>query len=842
MKWLCPIDMEEVHCRVSRCRAHASGSWLLRHHTFQAWLRSQHQAFWVSGSPGSGKTVLGTVVIDDLRHRTDQCPKHTCAFFFCDKSDENNQSAVRVLATIIAQVLAQMQEIPEYVQAAYSTAGRYGRQRLSTSDQPTLILEHLALSLERLYIVIDGLDENKEAAIVLENIDYLVRNTTSTQFILLSRKMPNVKGQMRNFHKLELSSDLVSVDIHDHISRELSDLPADDPEMLGHIFKRLCQAANGSFLWSSLMMKSLKSATSPHEMTEILSDIPIGLDKTYTAIINRIAQETPRRRAVIRKTLHAICCSARPLRWSELQNILAFEKSHAYFVDSRKPFKSAVLELEGSLFEYTPATDQFRLTHLSVREFLLSSPDDHDFDESAKSFFIEETEGQLQLAEICLAYQSRCYSNAPSGMEPETDGLLEYSTLFWCHHVCQSKYSLELQGWIKDFLGCTIACQSWILRFLNWQPSTFPLQYLMKLQKSLSEWFAQNPDVCVSSGLLDWIQHIPQTLLFDVGPALLFPDRNNRDDSSPHNRLQRQISHFEKLTVMRDLSREYTMRGTIADGERWLMEALETQRRRHGYSHISSAWLLNSLGIIYDQQQRVSLSARTQESALAIQSSVLGPNHFETIWTVNELGRIYRHSEDFAQSESMHQRALAVLRSELHPQDLQIAWTLNTLGRTYRKQRRFDEAVVLLDQALEIRNSVLGKLHPHTLWTTMDKAACYLEQGRLLESVDLYRKALEGRETTLGLKHADTFWAVNNLGRALENVGQIRAAKDLQERAFKGQAELLGSNHSHTIWSREALERLNSSVDRRRVECEGVCKRVTEGQRKDGPLGPSASD
>ena len=614
---------------------------------------------------------------------------------------------------------------------------------------------------------------------------------------------------MSNFHRMDLTPELVSVDINNHIYGELSDLPIDDPDTLDHIFGSLSQAANGSFLWSSLMMKSLKSATSPHEINEILSDIPIGLDKTYTTIINKIAQETPRRRAIIRKALHAICCSARPLRWCELQTILAFERSHACFMDSRKPFKSAILELEGSLFEYTPATDQFRLTHMSVREFLLSPPDDHEINESAESLFIEEAEGQLHLAEVCLAYQSRHDSEAPSGKGLGSQPLLEYSTLFWCHHVCQSKYSLELKGSIKDFLARTTASQSWILQFLTWHPSIFPLQYLMKLQTSLSEWFSQGSGIFVDSDLVDWIQHIPQTFLFDAEPSFPHSDSNNHTDSSPPNRMRRQISHFEKLTVMRDLSREYTMRGTLANGERWLKELLETRRRRHGCSHISTAWLMNGLGLIYDQQHRVSLSARTQESALAIQSSALGPDHFETIWTVKELGRIYRHSNDLAQSESMHQRALAVLSSVLDPHDLQIAWTLNTLGRTYRKQRRFDEAIVLLDQAFEIRSSVLGQLHPHTLWTSMDKAACYLEQGRLQDSVDLYRKALKSRETVLGLRHADTFWAMNNLGRALESVGQIQAAKNLQDRAFQGQTELLGSDHPHTIWSREACAKLN---------------------------------
>ena len=250
----------------------------------------------------------------------------------------------------------------------------------------------------------------------------------------------------------------------------------------------------------------------------------------------------------------------------------------------------------------------------------------------------------------------------------------------------------------------------------------------MKIQNVLGEWIAQGQRGPFGDGLFDWIQDIAQILLCDAKPIFGEQSSMGYGDLSLLQRLIPPITHFEKLMVVRDLSREYNMRGTLANGERWLTNALDNQRIRRGFSHISTAWLMDSLGIIYDQQQRTFLSAQTQESALAIQTSVLGPNHLETIWTVNELGRIYRHLNDLDKAELMHQRALAVLRNVLHPQNLQIAWTFNTLARTYRKQRHFNEAIALYDQALDIQRVVLGELHPHTLWATMDKAACYLDQ------------------------------------------------------------------------------------------------------------------
>ena len=39
MKWLSPMDMEEIRSRESQRRTQPSGEWLLRHKVFQGWLR-----------------------------------------------------------------------------------------------------------------------------------------------------------------------------------------------------------------------------------------------------------------------------------------------------------------------------------------------------------------------------------------------------------------------------------------------------------------------------------------------------------------------------------------------------------------------------------------------------------------------------------------------------------------------------------------------------------------------------------------------------------------------------------------------------------------------------------
>ena len=57
LKWLNPgfsISQEDVLSR----RHPGTGSWLLEHETFKAWVKHTGSILWCPGIPGAGKTVL----------------------------------------------------------------------------------------------------------------------------------------------------------------------------------------------------------------------------------------------------------------------------------------------------------------------------------------------------------------------------------------------------------------------------------------------------------------------------------------------------------------------------------------------------------------------------------------------------------------------------------------------------------------------------------------------------------------------------------------------------------------------------------------------------------------
>ena len=811
MKWLSPIDMEDALYRESRRRTGPCGRWLLSHEYFTNWLHGSDRLLWLSGPPGSGKSVLSTVIIETMKHQTPNPANEAAVYFFCDKADENYHSSTTVLSTLIAQVLAQTKSIPDNLRTSYDISQLYGRTRISPSDQPAKILKDLASTLGKLLIVIDGVDEFSEPSCIAETFKTLTEDTTGTRTLFASRDIESLRTTFCNTSRIHLTPAIVKEDIDNYLLKELGKIALEDENTRAQLYVKVSNGSNGMFLWASLMIQSLKSASSTAELLEILSELPIGLDTLYGTALSKIAKGPPNRCSLAERVLQWICCAARPLHWYELQIALAFDQSSLDFVENKRPFKSAVLELTGCLFEYSSHRDLFRLLHLSVREFLVSCSETQPVHEGARRLFVHKKSAHLDIARTCIAYQLNSGASTPSKTHAQNFPLAEYSTRFWCHHVCNAPYSADLHGLIDSFLSDPLRRQGWIKAFLFWEPSTFPLQHLIKLQRLLREWMSLSQECSIQNDILDWIRDIPTTLL-------------STDDSESDERIAKgdnldslempanPMSFFEKLMVIRDLSREYTMTGTISAGERWLTDLLAMQRKAYGPSHISTAWLMNALGIMYDQRQDAALSARTQELALEIQTTTLGSDHMETVWTMNELGRIYRHLGEFDKAESMHLQALRVLRKTLQPEDLQIAWTLNTLARTYHRQGRFDEAIRMHEEALTSRRDALGELHPHTLWTTMDKAACYRAQGSLAESLALYEKAMEGRKTVLGLKHADTLWAMNDYGLVLADLGLSESAIAIQKQALIYQEEMLGPDHKHTLWTKRIVAGLSETL------------------------------
>ncbi|KAF3933487.1 hypothetical protein ABW19_dt0206929 [Dactylella cylindrospora] len=803
MNWVSNSDPAVDFVREASRRVKSSGQWLLRTPAFLDWsTSSDNRILRIVGCPGSGKTVLSTTIVEHLqkpgKEYQDGSSYSYTAFFYCSES-EQKQDTASILTSIIKQILAQFDGIPDCVMECFERSRKNGRSTLSVGDNPKRLLKDIARLIgkySKLYLVIDGLDELSDREGAVDTIREITDSMPNIYTVLLSREISEVT-RLSSYPIIKLDSVNMGSDINSYLQEQLDKLQDGDETMVfpPDVYDMLSKKANGMFLWASLMVKSLKDASSLDDALDTIASVPGDLDKFYSLVMTRILENSPPKiQNLARRIIVLMCGASRPLKWAELECML--NTNDELDPQIKVEYKSTILRACSPLIEYLRGTDVFRFAHASVREFFLNA-NANNSELLETGFVVNEVEAHTAVAGVCLNYLLRTDTGFRRRDEEANSPLLEYASTFWGFHIVRSTYSERLAGKMHDYLSEKSRRMTWIARQLFRESSGFPLQHLIKTQKELHHWDVGDKTATHKDERLDWIQ--------DVGRAMVEIDTADQDPAAEKS----QITYFEKLMVIRDLSREYTIRQRLDEAEKWMTDALHQKQQDQGMDHISTVWLLSSLGIIYDQQQRVELSAETHERALAIQERYLGSEHLETVWTINELGRVYRHLGRYDKAVAMHLRALNILKILLPEDDLQIAWTLNTLARAQRKQGSIKDSLECHRQAIEIQTKSLGEDHPHILWATADIGRCYRDLEDLEKSAEFHRKCLEGRKRVLGLDHPDTLWAMNDLGLVLSQSGQVKEAMMLHQQALEGQIKLLGETHAHTVWSRREIDKIS---------------------------------
>jgi tetratricopeptide (TPR) repeat protein len=583
-----------------------------------------------------------------------------------------------------------------------------------------------------------------------------------------------------------------------------------DSELEKQIGHKLQIGSHGMFLWTSRMIQSLQLSTTSREVYTTLSRMPTGLSGHYKNDLLRLASKGPQYCEIFIHASRWLLCSVRPLSTTELRAALAIDLVHSSFDASRKPFWGVIQDVLSPFFVSEPGDDILRPVHPSAADFILDAASIPSTDGALRQFHVDNEYGHQVIAQECLLLLTTAFSYDQIVNNAINENLTRYACLHWPEHIIRSTFDNSVQQSVTSLLVSEYR-RHWIFHFLIWQRNLFPLQKLFYLQSRLQVWLKLAPDMDMES-YLDWGSDVA-TILLDISqthPHSQFQGHARSGSGSVTG--MEKLSHFERMMVLRDLSRHLTATKRLLFGIDLFEGVLHKRQKDRSAPPLEITWLLNVLGILYDQQDRVEKATRTQEEALGILEREGCYASSELIWTKNELGRMYRHQGRLKDAVRMHTDVLAVLEKNTPDKttNLEIAWTLSTLARVYRKQRRFEEAILNTTQGLEIRRLLLGKNHPHCLWLLGDIAQCHHEKGDYDVAVQYHRDAYDGRRKVLGPEHPDTLWTMNNSSVVLAKMGAEHKAEalQLQRHAWESQCRVLGPEHPHTKWTAGMLDAL----------------------------------
>ncbi|KAL4886207.1 hypothetical protein BJY04DRAFT_213739 [Aspergillus karnatakaensis] len=465
--WLGAADAASDHeTYIKYHRSHPeSGNWLLNDRLIRTWCDSTLTStpfLWMTGIPGAGKTFLASLLVEKI---TKAIPAPGCiVFFYCKHDDAGRNSFISIARSLIGQLSrCNKSLLPHLYQCA--TESEVGTL---TSIGAAEDLLGLALrSIQRVYIVLDGIDEcppNQSRKIITwfqQQVESINNDSGDARCIFVSQDDQVCNKLLKNTPTLRISQDNNVDDIRAYCSllsqAWIHDFRISDQHRKD-VVDFIVANASGMFLFAKLVMRNLKRQVSREGFLKEsgLKLLPKGLKEAYGRIISGILEtENDIHASYARKLLGWIVCAKRSLSWYEIQGAVSIDlEANTIDYENRKLSVDSK-QLLGSLVELR--TDgRVELIHTIAKFYLLD-----------QGHVLEKQEA-FELCQLCLGYL--CHPSVSQNLTTQTlrnyvsqgyYAFLDYAVTYWVYHledcltyIHDSRQDIlrSLKGYLSNFL------------------------------------------------------------------------------------------------------------------------------------------------------------------------------------------------------------------------------------------------------------------------------------------------------------------------------------------------------------------------------------------------------
>ena len=207
LEWLTPVNYALVqHDFITRLQEE-TGQWLLDSAEFHAWLGAvaNKQMLFCPGIPGAGKTMLTSIIVDDLNTRFENDSSVGIAYLYCNYKRSHEQKFEDLLLNLLKQLAQRCLVTPDGVQELYNKYKARSDRPLSKDLSETL--QSVISSFSKVFIIIDALDECQvndecQTRFISEFLDLQSKRGANT--FATSRFIPEIISRFRGGPSLEI--------------------------------------------------------------------------------------------------------------------------------------------------------------------------------------------------------------------------------------------------------------------------------------------------------------------------------------------------------------------------------------------------------------------------------------------------------------------------------------------------------------------------------------------------------------------------------------------------------------------------------------------------------------
>ncbi|CAM1511169.1 Fc.00g086820.m01.CDS01 [Cosmosporella sp. VM-42] len=461
LTWLAPVNAEEMLKKATKNKIPGTGRWFLDH-AFSSWLEPKDvkQPFmWINGKSGSGKTVLFSTIVDELQSLCSTALS-TSAFGYhcCSLDDASSQQISNIFGSAFAQVGAARPEILHHIAPYKRSDTSLGlvRQNNLTIQQIHEIIAHILQSYDRLYILVDALNETPHQQELVQALVELCETHEKLRVLVTCTREPFLLTTSPLIKLRKMRVRAVDLDIEAYVLHRLESeacFRALSLKMQGEIQQKIVSEADGMFRWAKLCMDRLSVLRTGRDIRDALHDMPTTLNETYVGILDRIPEHD---RDIAREALLWLCFSLRPLSLDELAEAVVLRESDSYIDDDcRLTNPLIILDICRDL----AVRDEYFVTlaHDSIRSFLTSP---HIRNSSAAFFAIDADSANSSILRKCLSYlRLDVFASGPIASITQyhvrlgTHPLINYASTYWPTHSERYPLPPEDESFILSFFA-----------------------------------------------------------------------------------------------------------------------------------------------------------------------------------------------------------------------------------------------------------------------------------------------------------------------------------------------------------------------------------------------------
>ncbi|KAF5847672.1 hypothetical protein GGP41_008948 [Bipolaris sorokiniana] len=440
LEWLTRIDYESQQRDAIRLRQAGTGQWLLDSQQYQDWLAAKDNTLFCPGIPGAGKTVLASIINEDLRHRFHADSQIGLAHLFFDYRRQDQQSLEILLSGLLKQLVSQHLLLPKQVEDCFTI---HQQEYSGRARAIMLTLEAVIASFSRVFIVLDAVDECLAPAQHCTDLLCAIQELQKRhklQLLATSRLIPEVTERFTAASVLQIQAN--SQDVRKYLTEQIHRLPGfvrKDVQLQNEVVSNIVEAVQGMFLLAKLHLNSMVGKRSKKALRTSLHGLATGsqaYDAAYENAMLRIEGQLADQKELAKEALAFLTCTKHRFSKLDLEMALGAEIGNPNIDPDNFPDIYDIVTACAGLVTVNDESGTVGLAHYTTQEYL---------ERTQQHWF---PDAQALITDSCLSYLSFLASGdcRTIGLDVmwQSRGWCVYSAKNWGYHARQVPASHEL--------------------------------------------------------------------------------------------------------------------------------------------------------------------------------------------------------------------------------------------------------------------------------------------------------------------------------------------------------------------------------------------------------------